>query len=78
MANVVSAFQRHDPPPAFDVHAVDTDQRWQLCPGPSPVVVSGPQAAVVAWLIGRSSGDGLTVEGPDGHGTPLPAAPAWL
>ncbi|MGH3328299.1 MAG: maleylpyruvate isomerase family mycothiol-dependent enzyme [Streptomycetales bacterium] len=36
--------------------------------------VSGPEAALLAWLIGRSPGDGLTVE-PAG---PLPALPVWL
>jgi len=78
MANVTGAFRRLDPPPAFDLHAVDTDARWQLGPAPSTVVVGGPQAALLAWLIGRSSGDGLFVDGPDGHHTPLPAVPPWL
>jgi maleylpyruvate isomerase len=36
-------------------------------------VVGGPGAAVVAWLIGRSTGDGLTVEPPG----PLPPVPTW-
>jgi maleylpyruvate isomerase len=35
--------------------------------------VRGPSAALVAWLIGRSNGDGLNVEP---HG-PLPQPPAW-
>ena len=35
--------------------------------------VRGPAAALVAWLIGRSNGDGLNVEP---HG-PLPQPPAW-
>jgi maleylpyruvate isomerase len=36
-------------------------------------VVSGPAAAIVAWLIGRSGGHALSVE-PEG---PLPAVPDW-
>ncbi|MGH3343507.1 MAG: maleylpyruvate isomerase family mycothiol-dependent enzyme [Carbonactinosporaceae bacterium] len=36
--------------------------------------VSGPEAALLAWLTGRSPGDGLTVE-PAG---PLPTLPVWL
>jgi len=36
-------------------------------------VVEGPAAAAVAWLIGRSTGDGLAVT-PAG---PLPAVPDW-
>jgi maleylpyruvate isomerase len=35
--------------------------------------VRGPSAALVAWLIGRSNGDGLNVEP---HG-PLPTPPTW-
>jgi maleylpyruvate isomerase len=78
IANATHAFRDLDPPPGFDLHAVDTDRRWQLGDTPAPVVVSGAQAAVLAWLIGRSSGDGLSVDGPDGHRTPLPQAPPWL
>ena len=78
MGNVAAAFRELDPPPAFDVHAVDTDARWQLGTRPAPVMVSGAQAALVTWLIGRSAGDGLTVDGPDGHRTPLPETPTWL
>lgn len=36
--------------------------------------VEGPEAALLAWLIGRTSGDGLNVE-PRG---PLPALPVWM
>jgi maleylpyruvate isomerase len=36
-------------------------------------VVTGAASALVAWLIGRSAGDGLTVD-PPGR---LPAVPAW-
>ncbi len=78
MANATSAFQRGDPAPAFDLHATDTDQRWQLGEQPAEVTVSGAQAALLAWLIGRSSGDGLSVDGPGGHGTPLPVPPDWI
>ncbi|WP_328344941.1 maleylpyruvate isomerase family mycothiol-dependent enzyme [Micromonospora sp. NBC_00421] len=39
-----------------------------------PPLVAGPAAELAAWLIGRSSGDGLTVT-PDG---PLPTPPEWI
>ena len=78
LANATAAFRALDPPPSFDLHAVDTDERWQLGPTAAPVTVSGAQAALLAWLIGRSSGDGLSVDGPDGHRTPLPVPPPWL
>lgn len=78
MANVTAAFAKLEPPPVLSLHAVDTDRRWQLGDPAADVEVSGAQAALVAWLIGRSSGDGLTADGPDGHRTPLPVPPAWL
>jgi maleylpyruvate isomerase len=78
IANATSAFRRLDPPPSFDLHATDTGEQWQLGQERSDVVVSGAQAALLAWLIGRSSGDGLAVDGPDGHGTTLPRPPVWI
>ncbi|WEH34719.1 maleylpyruvate isomerase family mycothiol-dependent enzyme [Streptomyces sp. AM 4-1-1] len=36
-------------------------------------LVTGPAAALLAWLTGRSDGSGLTVEPPG----PLPTVPAW-
>jgi maleylpyruvate isomerase len=42
--------------------------------GATPAVeVTGPASTLLAWLIGRGTGDGLTTE-PAG---PLPALPAW-
>jgi maleylpyruvate isomerase len=38
------------------------------------VTVSGPAPELAAWLLGRSKGRGLRVEG----GGPLPALPRWL
>ena len=40
---------------------------------PANLEVSGPARALCAWLIGRSTGDGLTVR-PEG---PLPTPPPW-
>jgi maleylpyruvate isomerase len=37
------------------------------------LLVRGPEAALLAWLIGRSNGDGLTVEPYDA----LPTLPPW-
>ena len=43
-------------------------------PGPaSPVTVTGPPAALLAWLIGRGSGAGLEVAG----GAAMPVLPPW-
>lgn len=61
--------------PAVRLHAVDTDRSWHLGgAGADSPVVDGPQAALLGWLIGRSTGDGLTVEP---HGSPLPTPPPW-
>ncbi len=38
------------------------------------LMVRGPEAALLAWLLGRSDGDGLVVEPFDA----LPTVPAWM
>ena len=43
-------------------------------PDVPPVVVHGPPADLLAWLLGRDDGSGLQV--PGGLATP-PALPAW-
>lgn len=76
--NVATAFGRREPVPAFDLLAVDSERRWQLGPAPAPTVVQGPQAALLAWVTGRSAGDGLVAHGADGAVTALPVPPTWL
>lgn len=41
------------------------------------VVVRGPKRALLAWLLGRASGDGLVAVIPAGGRGPLPKLPAW-
>ena len=49
-------------------------RRRASLPGPaSPVTVTGPPAALLAWLIGRDNGAGLEVAG----GAALPVLPPW-
>ena len=68
--------------PSFRLHTEDTDRYLAMrCepagPGAAPdgiTTIEGPEAALLAWLIGRTSGDGLNVE-PRG---PLPELPAWM
>jgi maleylpyruvate isomerase len=50
----------------------DDGQSWQL--GTGDTTVSGPAHALAGWLIGRSTGDGLSVA-PAG---PLPTVPDWM
>ena len=68
--------------PAFRVHAEDLDGDGEgdvvygVCTSADDEqapIVRGPSAALVAWLIGRSAGDGLNVEP---HGA-LPQPPDW-
>jgi maleylpyruvate isomerase len=68
--------------PTFRVHAEDLDGDgdgdvvYGVCTTPDDEqapIVRGPSAALVAWLIGRSRGDGLNVEP---HGS-LPQPPEW-
>jgi maleylpyruvate isomerase len=63
--------------PGFRLHAEDTarDVGVQCDPADgSKPLVRGPEPGLLAWLIGRSGGDGLTVD-PAGA---LPAPPPWL
>lgn len=59
--------------PALDLQALDGD--WAATSGdPAEAVrVEGPSPALLAWLTGRSSGEGLHV-----HPGPLPALPSWF
>ena len=61
----------------FRLHTDDTARTFGVSCGPKDEqypLVRGPEATLFAWLIGRSSGDGLAVE-PEGT---LPAVPAWI
>lgn len=59
--------------PALVLAADDTGDSYAIGPlaAAGPVEVSGPQTALLAWLSGRSRGDGLR------HTDPLPVLPAW-
>jgi maleylpyruvate isomerase len=61
----------------FRLYAEDTARTVGVGCDPAErdhVLVRGPEPALVAWLIGRSSGDGLVVEPFDA----LPTIPAWI
>lgn len=62
--------------PALLLRCEDTDREIPVRPSAAAeaTTVSGPEPALLAWLIGRSAGDGLGVEP---TGTPLPALPKW-
>jgi maleylpyruvate isomerase len=57
--------------PVGTLVAVDRDARWEVAAdGPE---LRGPTTALAAWLTGRSTGPGLTLEG----AAQVPPAPRW-
>jgi len=65
--------------PALRLYADDTGRRFAIhgrgIVGHEPIpTVTGPEPALLAWLIGRTDGDGLLITP---HG-PLPDLPSWL
>jgi maleylpyruvate isomerase len=61
----------------FRLYAEDTARECGVSCDPTDneyVLVRGPEAALLAWLLGRSNGDGLVVEPFDA----LPTVPKWL
>lgn len=76
LANIVDGLADREEFPNLVLHAEDTDREFQVRPqaGGAAITVAGPEPALMAWLIGRSSGDGLAVEP---HGTALPSLPKW-
>lgn len=69
--DVTGGFAGRDDLPAITLTATDRSRTWQV-PGDEPVPVSGPAAALAAWLIGRDNGHSLQL-----HGAP-PKLPPWL
>ncbi|MDR0345059.1 MAG: hypothetical protein LBI49_18495, partial [Nocardiopsaceae bacterium] len=61
--------------PGCRVQAADGDGSYQFGPAgpPAPVLVSGPAASLLAWLLGRSQGSDLALPA----GGQLPVLPAW-
>lgn len=68
---VVDAFAARADVPALSIQLDGQDARHNLGHGSSPVVVSGARTDVLAWLLGRSAGRELRVDG----GYPLPSIP---
>jgi maleylpyruvate isomerase len=58
--------------PSAVLAPTDRDRTWQLGE-PGGVVLAGPAAVVMGWLIGRSDGAALTASG-----GPRPVPPRWL
>lgn len=71
---VVEMFARHGEVPSMTLRATDTKREWQLGQSPAFRVIAGEERYLLAWLLGRTPGDELTMT-PSG---PLPEPPAWI
>ncbi|GAA3341822.1 maleylpyruvate isomerase family mycothiol-dependent enzyme [Amorphoplanes nipponensis] len=67
VTDVVGAFAAREHVPGLHLVASDTEAEYRLGAQEAPLVVRAPQAALLAWLLGRA--DGVT------PGEPLPALP---
>ncbi|WP_233608228.1 maleylpyruvate isomerase family mycothiol-dependent enzyme [Nocardia stercoris] len=68
-AKPMTSDPEHPAPPSFTIRATDTGYTATVGYDPT-TTVSGPAALLLAWLIGRHDGSGLTGD--------LPRLPAWL
>jgi maleylpyruvate isomerase len=73
LRSLVRDFGERDDGPRIVVRAPEVGHDLAVGTGAAEPVVSGPGAAVVAWLVGRSNGETLTVAPPG----PLPSLPPW-
>lgn len=68
---VVGAFAKREEAPAMRLHDVGDDTWHEIGDSPTPLVVHGGRTWLLAWLMGRSPGTGLTTD----DGAALPAPP---
>ena len=70
---VVRTLSSRDDCPSIVLEAADSGRQWTLGARGDAVVLEGTQAALLAWLIGRSGGEGVQ----SSTGT-VPVAPRWI
>ena len=79
-ADTLARFEARPDFPALRLDAEEEDHVYGVKADPDDkgvVVVRGPKRALLAWLLGRASGDGLVAVIPAGGRGPLPKLPAW-
>ena len=70
---VTATMGGRDDPPALRLQATDRERTWQIgAETDAAQEVSGKAADILAWLTGRSTGEGLATDGV------LPAPPHWM
>ena len=75
VTDVAQTFVKRPDAAAACLHSTDSGFRWWLSILRDDVVtVTGPTAALTAWVLGRTPGDDLLVDPPG----PLPHIGAWL
>ncbi len=70
---LVGGYTRRADGPRLVIRSPEVGRDLVIGTGVTSPVVSGPVHTVVAWLIGRRAGDGLTVQPPGS----LPVVPVW-
>lgn len=75
MDEVVSTFPSRKEPPALRLIANDVDKTWLTHASQGAVSATGNLSDLLAYMIGRSKGEGLSFSTPDGS---APQVPAWL
>lgn len=79
-ADALARFEARPDFPALRLDAEEEDHVYGVKAAPDDtgvVVVRGPKRALLAWLLGRASGDGLVAVIPAGGRGPLPKLPAY-
>jgi maleylpyruvate isomerase len=75
MEDVTHSFSVRENPPPVELTATDVSNSWKTARSGTTVIVEGRESDLLAWLVGRSRGEGLKF-GP-GDGEP-PVLPPWL
>jgi maleylpyruvate isomerase len=79
-ADTLDRFAGREDFPALRLDVEEEDKVYGIEADPEDagvVVVRGPKRALLAWLLGRASGDGLVAVIPAGGRGPLPKLPSW-
>lgn len=71
LSRVVAAFTKRGDAPALRLHTTDGDRRYDVGAAADAQTVEGPQSALLAWLMGRTTGADLTTR----DGAALPRLP---